>query len=771
MPVFFFTDIEGSTRLWEKHTADMGSVIARHDAILQGQIEACGGRLTKHTGDGVTAVFETGEPVTCALETQKQFARETWPAIGELRIRVALHAGEAELLAGDYFGPTVNCTARIMAAAWGGQILLTPRVTRISSLPTQAEIRNLGTHLLKDVSAPQEIYQLTHPDLPWQQFPPLRTLSSNAIHRTVKEQGQQLVSLPPSAMAIGLASATLLPTLLGDLSPSSPALAGNLGVLSDLGAYALRDWMAGFVQRLRARQQAGEEVTDLQIRQQLEMELLELWQAGGDTGAVLRADASQLLRAVQGVETALQAAAADVQETLAQGLKNLGSSFLQFRWMLDGLDETLAEVRDRQAVQLAMQQEQLQLERETLGMAKLILQRLQGGEILDPHSLAWLSASREGREIGPREFDVLVDSVVHHAADVQPWHGAVGPPEEAVRALERGLRRYPKPDDRLRLIKGLEGLEVDAATDALLRVALTEDVPQVRAKAAVAAAQRGRVVETMAGLVDSLDGPNHAAALAAFAEVADVVGIPEDLGAYPRTRVLLALAWRRWQANREAIMRQAIRAGFGGAVMSLFGCLVPLFVYLAIPEVYYDFVEETLPLSAWIFSGAMMFLLIGSVHGAASGFALGVADALCHDIAYRSSRLILGIGSGMVLSMLLILLSLWQVASPEVGPVVFIPVYILYGLAFGAASTVVTPRLGTRRSIRPQLRRAAVAMLVTTVITVPYVFLLYPNMVAETLPHRLSFAVVFPLIMALVFVGRTKEVSSRRSPPTKDRGF
>jgi class 3 adenylate cyclase len=67
MPVFLFTDIEGSTRLWEKHTADMGGVIARHDAILQGQIEACGGKVIKHTGHGVTAVFEAGEPVTCAL--------------------------------------------------------------------------------------------------------------------------------------------------------------------------------------------------------------------------------------------------------------------------------------------------------------------------------------------------------------------------------------------------------------------------------------------------------------------------------------------------------------------------------------------------------------------------------------------------------------------------------------------------------------------------------------------------------------------------------
>ena len=87
MLVFFFTDIEGSTRLWEEHTGDMGAAIARHDAMLQQQITQAGGRITKHTGDGVTAAFEGGQPLTCALEAQKQFTSQDWGPIGELRIR------------------------------------------------------------------------------------------------------------------------------------------------------------------------------------------------------------------------------------------------------------------------------------------------------------------------------------------------------------------------------------------------------------------------------------------------------------------------------------------------------------------------------------------------------------------------------------------------------------------------------------------------------------------------------------------------------------
>jgi hypothetical protein len=89
MLVFLFTDIEGSSWLWEEHSGVMSSAITRHDVILREQVEGCGGRITKHTGDGFTAVFQsTGQPLACALEPQKRFAAEPWGEIGELRIRV-----------------------------------------------------------------------------------------------------------------------------------------------------------------------------------------------------------------------------------------------------------------------------------------------------------------------------------------------------------------------------------------------------------------------------------------------------------------------------------------------------------------------------------------------------------------------------------------------------------------------------------------------------------------------------------------------------------
>jgi hypothetical protein len=268
-----------------------------------------------------------------AGRTPARFRRLPWPA-GQLH-------GPHHVCCLGWPGPAHPC----------GDQRLTPA--------PQASLQDLGQHLLKNVSTPQQIYQLLHPELPRQEFPSPRSLSGQSISQAVGQQGGRLAGLSPSAMAVGLASATLLPTLQGDLSPDSEALAGNLGVLGDLGASTLQGFIADFAQRLRARQGAGEAPPDPairpdEIRQDLEVELLSRWEAGGELAIALRADASLLLQSVGGVEAALAAATADVKEMLAQGLAELSGSFQEFRWMLDGLQQTLAEMRVRQALQLAL---------------------------------------------------------------------------------------------------------------------------------------------------------------------------------------------------------------------------------------------------------------------------------------------------------------------------------------------------------------------------------------------------------------------------------
>jgi len=177
MPVFLFTDIEGSTALWERCRAAMATALECHDALLVEYVAKHGGRILKHTGDGIFAVFEKGDPLACALDMQRGLANQDWGEVGELRVRAAVHAGEAERRGDDYFGPTINRAHRLLEAGWGGQVLITTQAVAGVPLPPEATLKDLGSHVFKDLAAPQQVYQLCHPGLVRTEFPRLRSLS------------------------------------------------------------------------------------------------------------------------------------------------------------------------------------------------------------------------------------------------------------------------------------------------------------------------------------------------------------------------------------------------------------------------------------------------------------------------------------------------------------------------------------------------------------------------------------------------------------------
>jgi predicted ATPase/class 3 adenylate cyclase len=175
---FLFTDLGSSTRLWEDHPDEMHEALARHDALLRDAVEAHSGHVVKTTGDGVHAVFPTAEgAVEAAAAAQLALGRETWGEPGRLRVRMGLHTGVAEQRAGDYFGPAVNRAARLMSAAHPGQVLCSQATADLvrDSLPTPVALIDLGTHHLEDLSRPEIVSQLTHPELA-SDFPPLRWL-------------------------------------------------------------------------------------------------------------------------------------------------------------------------------------------------------------------------------------------------------------------------------------------------------------------------------------------------------------------------------------------------------------------------------------------------------------------------------------------------------------------------------------------------------------------------------------------------------------------
>ena len=174
---FLFTDIEASTRRWEGDQDAMARDLARHDELLRRAVEDSGGQVFTHTGDGLCAAFPTASAaVAAALAGQQALLATEWAGTAPLRVRMAIHAGAAERGGGTYQGPTLNRTARLQALGAGGQVLCSQAAVELARdrLPGGVTLLDLGQHRLADLSRPERVYQMLHPDLP-ASFPSLRS--------------------------------------------------------------------------------------------------------------------------------------------------------------------------------------------------------------------------------------------------------------------------------------------------------------------------------------------------------------------------------------------------------------------------------------------------------------------------------------------------------------------------------------------------------------------------------------------------------------------
>jgi predicted ATPase/class 3 adenylate cyclase len=179
---FLFTDIEGSTRLWQEKTDAMSIAHARHNEILRTAIESNRGYVFQIIGDAFCAAFHTaGDALRAAARSQMELFHENW---GEavIKVRMGIHTGEAELQErGDYRGfLTMSRLQRLMSAAHGGQTLLSLAAQELlqNNLPNGISLRDMGARRLKDWNQPEQIYQLIVEGLP-SEFPPLRTLDAS----------------------------------------------------------------------------------------------------------------------------------------------------------------------------------------------------------------------------------------------------------------------------------------------------------------------------------------------------------------------------------------------------------------------------------------------------------------------------------------------------------------------------------------------------------------------------------------------------------------
>jgi predicted ATPase/class 3 adenylate cyclase len=216
---FLFTDIQGSTPLWESQPEKMAQALQVHNTALRGAIQANGGAVFKTVGDAFQAAFPRALPaLQAAIAGQKALAAAPWNELGELKVRMGLHTGEAEVdPAGDEYAVshTKNRVARIMSAASGGQVLLSQETKDLvdHQLPEGVTLKDLGEHRLKGMATLELLYQVCAPGLA-QEFTPLATAITHPHNLPV-----QLTSFigreQETAMVLALLEKNRLVTLTG----------------------------------------------------------------------------------------------------------------------------------------------------------------------------------------------------------------------------------------------------------------------------------------------------------------------------------------------------------------------------------------------------------------------------------------------------------------------------------------------------------------------------------------------------------------------------
>jgi class 3 adenylate cyclase/predicted ATPase len=173
---FLFTDIAGSSRLWQLHPDVMAAAVERHDAVVHNRVAETDGYVFGTAGDSFSIAFSSvADGLSCAVGIQEDLRADHWTVPMRLDVRMGLHAGESVERAGNYFGPTLNTIGRLHAVAHGGQVIASDAVVALAGEPpSPSSWRALGLHRLKDVPQPMSIHQLCHPGLPVE-FPALRT--------------------------------------------------------------------------------------------------------------------------------------------------------------------------------------------------------------------------------------------------------------------------------------------------------------------------------------------------------------------------------------------------------------------------------------------------------------------------------------------------------------------------------------------------------------------------------------------------------------------
>lgn len=192
---FLLTDVEGSTRLWEEAPETMMDALRLHDRVITESVLDHNGITVKPRGEGDSQfiVFKSAlDAVRGAVEMQRRLAEVDWPTPRPIRVRASLHTGDAHLDSGDYYGTTVNRAARLRAIAHGGQTVMSGATLQLvqDELPEGVSVNDMGRHRLKDLTRPEQVFQIDISGIDGR-FPPLASL--NSVSNNLPEQTTELI--------------------------------------------------------------------------------------------------------------------------------------------------------------------------------------------------------------------------------------------------------------------------------------------------------------------------------------------------------------------------------------------------------------------------------------------------------------------------------------------------------------------------------------------------------------------------------------------------
>ena len=239
---YMFTDVEGSTRLWQQHPDEMRAVMARHDSLMTMAVEAHDGTVVRPRGEGdsIFAVFlRATDAVGAACTAQQVLLEETWPEDIAINVRMALHTGESELREHDYYGSTVNRCAHLRSIAHGGQVILSQTTAQLvqDTLPEGVSLRDMGAHRLKDLLRAEQVFQVILAGLP-ADFPALKSLDSHSHNLPV-----QLTSFVGRDEEINEVSSLLATARLVTLAGAGGS--GKTRLAQEIGASVIEEYSGG----------------------------------------------------------------------------------------------------------------------------------------------------------------------------------------------------------------------------------------------------------------------------------------------------------------------------------------------------------------------------------------------------------------------------------------------------------------------------------------------------------------------------------------------